>query len=241
MNIGLFGGTFDPVHRGHLALARAALERCKLHRIHFVPANIPPHKQGQPLSPFVQRFAMLALATAAEKAFVPSLLEAPEEDGAAPGRTGGRTSSRRTKESSEKPNYTIDTVLQLKRSFKAADKLFLLIGMDAFADIAKWHRSEALFRECEFVVASRPGYSLADVANALPESLRPRPEVTLPFHKQPATGDLVLPGVTVHLLADLHQPASATAIRQAAAAGKPLGRFVDAPVAEYIRKMGLYK
>jgi nicotinate-nucleotide adenylyltransferase len=240
MNIGFFGGTFDPVHRGHLALARAGLEQCKLHRIHFVPANIPPHKQRQPLSPFVHRFAMLALATAAEKAFVPSLLEAPEE-GAGPDRTGSRTSSRRTKDGSEKPNYTIDTVLRLKRSFKAADKLFLLIGMDAFADIAKWHQCEALFRECEFVVASRPGYSLADVANALPESLRPRPEVTRPFDKQPATGDLVLPGAVIHLLADLHQPASATAIRQAAAAGKPLGRFVDAPVAEYIRKMGLYK
>ena len=240
MNIGFFGGTFDPVHRGHLALARAGLEQCKLHRIHCVPANIPPHKQRQPLSPFVHRFAMLALATAAEKAFVPSLLEAPEE-GAGPDRTGSRTSSRRTKDGSEKPNYTIDTVLRLKRSFKAADKLFLLIGMDAFADIAKWHQCEALFRECEFVVASRPGYSLADVANALPESLRPRPEVTRPFHKQPATGDLVLPGAVIHLLADLHQPASATAIRQAAAAGKPLGRFVDAPVAEYIRKMGLYK
>jgi len=230
MNIGLFGGTFDPVHRGHLALARAALQQYKLHRIHFVPANIPPHKQRQPLSPFLHRFAMLALATAKDKAFVPSLLEAPEE---------GVTPIR--KERPEKPNYTIDTVRRLKQSFKASDRLFLLIGMDAFADIAKWHQAEALFRECEFVVASRPGYSLADVANALPESLRPRPEVTRPFHKQPATGDLVLKGATIHLLADLHQPASATAIRQAAAAGKPLGRFVDAPVADYIKKMGLYK
>jgi nicotinate-nucleotide adenylyltransferase len=232
MNIGLFGGTFDPVHRGHVALARAALEQCKLHRVHFVPANIPPHKQRQPLSPFVHRFAMLALATAEEKAFLPSLLEAPEE---------AVRKERGTKDRQEKPNYTIDTVRRLKQSCKASDKLFLLIGMDAFADIAKWHQPEALFRECEFVVASRPGYSLADVANALPESLRPRPEVTRPFHKQAATGDLVLPGVTIHLLADLRQPASATAIRQAAAAGKPLGRFVDAPVAEYIRKMGLYK
>src|SRR5579863_7743074 len=226
MNIGLFGGTFDPVHRGHLALARAALERCKLHKVCFVPANIPPHKQKQPLSPFAHRFAMLALATAEEKAFVPSLLEAPEEGA---GRKAGA------------PNYTIDTIRRLKQSFKASDKLFLLVGMDAFAEIAKWHQAEALFRECEFVVASRPGYSLADVANALPESLRPRPEVTKPFHKQAATGDLVLKGATIHLMADLHQPASATAIRQAAAAGKPLGRFVDAPVADYIKKMGLYK
>lgn len=230
MNIGLFGGTFDPVHRGHLALARAALEQFKLSRIHFVPANIPPHKQSQPLSPFIHRFAMLALATAEEKAFVPSLLEAPEE-GALPIRKGHP----------EKPNYTIDTIHRLRRSFKASDKLFVLIGMDAFADIAKWHQSEALFRESEFVVANRPGYSLADVANALPESLRPRPEVTKPFQKHAATGDLVLKGATIHLLGDLRQPASATAIRQAAAAGKSLARFVDAPVADYIKKMGLYK
>jgi nicotinate-nucleotide adenylyltransferase len=232
MNIGLFGGTFDPVHRGHLALARTALDQYKMSRIYFVPANLPPHKQRQPLSPFVHRFAMLALATGQEKAFVPSLLEAPEED---------RTPARRTKDQPEKPNYTIDTIRRLKQSFKTSDKLFVLIGMDAFADIAKWHQAEALFRECEFVVANRPGYSLADVANALPETLRPRPEVTKPFQKHAATGDLVLKGATIHLLGDLHQPASATVIRQAAAAGKSLARFVDAPVAEYIKKMGLYK
>jgi nicotinate-nucleotide adenylyltransferase len=247
MNIGLFGGTFDPVHRGHLALARTALEQYKLHRIYFVPANIPPHKQRQPLSPFIHRFAMLALATAQDKAFVPSLLEAPEER-AAPDRTyPDRTypdriyKDRTDKDRQEKPNYTIDTIRRLKQSFKASDKLFLLLGMDAFADISKWHQAEALFRECEFVVANRPGYSLADVANALPESLRPRPEVTRPFQKQAATGDLVLKGATIHLLGDLHQPASATGIRQAAAAGRPLGRFVDAPVADYIRKTQLYK
>ena len=229
MNIGLFGGTFDPVHRGHLALARAAREQCNLHRIHFVPANIPPHKLERPLSPFVHRFAMLALATAEEKSFVPSLLEAPEE--------GGTSAKGRQ----ERPNYTIDTVRRMKRALNASDKLFLLIGMDAFSDIAKWHEAEALFRECEFVVAGRPGYSLADVANALPESMRPRPEVIRPFHKQRPAGDLVLPAVMVHLLGDLHQPASATAIRAAAAAGKSLGRFVDAPVAEYIQKVSLYK
>lgn len=227
MNIGLFGGTFDPVHRGHLALARAAMERCKLHRVCFVPAGAPPHKQEQPLAPFAHRFAMLALATADEKAFVPSLLEAPQ-DGV-------------KKDRAEKPNYSIDTVRRLKQSFKNADRLFFLIGMDAFADIGNWHQAEALFRECDFIVAGRPGYSLADVAKALPESLRPRDEVMKPFHKQEAAGDLMLPGVRIHLLGDLRQPASATAIRQAAAAGKALGRFLDPPVAEYIKKMGLYR
>ena len=213
-----------------MAVARAAQEQCQLHRIYFVPANVPPHKQRQPLSPFLHRFAMLVLATAEEKAFVPSLLEAPAEN---------LPITRKASET--RPNYTIDTVRRLRESLKVRDRLFLLIGMDAFADIAQWHQSEALFRECEFVVAGRPGYSLADVANALPEKLRPRVEVTKPFHKQAATGDLVLPGVTIHLLGDLHQPASATAIRQAAATGKAMARYVDEPVAEYIKKMGLYR
>jgi len=228
MNIGLFGGTFDPVHRGHVALARAALERCKLHRIYFVPANIPPHKQRRPLTAFAHRYAMLALATASEKAFVPSLLEAPQQ-----GRSG--------RGDADRPNYTIDTVRRVKSSLRASDKLFLLIGIDAFADIATWHESEALFRESAFIVAGRPGYSLADVANALPEKLRPRAAVTGPFHKQKPCGDLMLPGVTIHLIEDLRQPASATAIRDAAAGGKPLGRFLDPIVADYIRKTGLYK
>jgi nicotinate-nucleotide adenylyltransferase len=233
MNIGLFGGTFDPIHRGHLALARAARERCKLARVVFVAANVPPHKRRQPLLAFAHRYAMIALATAQEKDFAPSLLEAPEDFGSeSPGKEKARAA---------KPNYTIDTVRRLKQSFKKADRLFLLIGIDAFADIANWHQAEALFRECEFVVASRPGFSLADVANALPASLRPRVEVTRPFHKQAATGDLVLKGVTIHLLDEVYQPISSTAVRDAAAAGKPLGRLVEPAVAEYIKKMGLYK
>jgi nicotinate-nucleotide adenylyltransferase len=233
MNIGFFGGTFDPIHRGHLALARAARERCKLSRILFVPADVPPHKQGQPLSAFPHRYAMIALATAQEKDFRPSMLEAPQDLDAG-GSGKGKTRVAR-------PNYTIDTVRRLKQSCKQADRLFLLIGIDAFADITKWHQAEALFRECEFIVASRPGYSLADVANALPASLRPRQEVTRPFQKQAATGDLVLKGVTIHLLDEVYQPISSTTIREAAAAGKPLTRFVEPAVADYIKKTGLYK
>jgi len=225
MKIGLFGGTFDPIHKGHLAVARAALEACQLNRIYFVPANLPPHKQKQPMTAFAHRFAMLALATSDQKAFVPSLLEAPED---------GPTKK-------EKPNYTIATVRRLRESVKPSDQLFFLIGMDAFSEIAKWHQAEALFRECEFIIAGRPGYSLADVAKSLPESLRPRHEVMRPFEKQKAAGDLMLPGARLHLLGDLHQPASATAIREAVAAGKPLGRFVEPAVAEYIKKMGLYR
>jgi nicotinate-nucleotide adenylyltransferase len=235
MNIGLFGGTFDPIHRGHIALAQAARERYQLGRILFVPAHIPPHKQKQPLTAFAHRFAMIALATAAEKTFVPSLLEAPADFPPAQPPASKKAAP------ALPPNYTIDTVLRLKQTLKKSDELFFLIGIDAFREIAKWHESEALFRECKFIVASRPGHSLADVANSLPEKLRPAAHVTKPFEKQPAKGDLVLNGVTVHLLDGVHQAISATGIREAVAAGKSLGRFVDPAVADYIKKMDLYR
>ena len=99
MNIGLFGGTFDPIHRGHVALATAAEEKFKLRQLHFVPANVPPHKQTQPLTPYLHRFTMLSLATSANKNWIPSLLEAPEEPNGLPG-----------KKKTPDPNYSIDTV-----------------------------------------------------------------------------------------------------------------------------------
>jgi len=230
MNIGLFGGTFDPIHNGHVALARAAQEACDLGRIYFVPANVPPHKQGQAIASFAERYAMVVLATMGEKTFCPSLLEAPDQPAEA-----------KKGKAAPAPSYSIDTVRRLKSTLKKADRLFFLIGIDAFNDIAKWHEAEALFRECEFIVASRPGYSLADVAQALPERLRPRAAATKPFAKQPAQGDLVLPGVHVHLLPNVHQNISATAIRDAVSGKKSLNRFVDPLVAEYIKKIGLYQ
>ena len=112
--------------------------------------------------------------------------------------------------------------------------------MDAFKDIAKWREAEALFAECAFIIASRPGFSLADVAGALPEKLRPRAEATKPFARQPAKGDLVLPGVTLHLLDDVNQKISATEIRAAVRAKRPIKRLVPESVEEYIKKEGLY-
>jgi nicotinate-nucleotide adenylyltransferase len=237
MNIGLLGGTFDPIHHGHIALARAAQERFQLGCIHFAPAGIPPHKQQHPITSYFHRYAMVALATMNEKAFVPSLLEAPLES-TATRITGKKGQSERAQPAA---NYTIDTVRRLKPTLKKSDRLFFLIGIDAFKDIATWHEAEALFRECEFIVASRPGFSLADVANALPEALRPKSAVTQPFAKQPAKGDLVLPGATVHFLENVHQNVSATAIRDAVVAKRPLTKFVDSAVAEYIKKTGLYR
>ncbi|MGB7584146.1 MAG: adenylyltransferase/cytidyltransferase family protein, partial [Terriglobales bacterium] len=135
MNIGLFSGTFDPIHRGHLALAQASQERFSLGRVYFVPTGNPPHKQKQPLAAFVDRYAMVVLATMAEKTFFPSLLEAP-----------GLPQVSGKKNAALEVNYSIDTVQRLKRTLKRADRLYFLIGIDAFDEIAKWHQAEALFR-----------------------------------------------------------------------------------------------
>jgi nicotinate-nucleotide adenylyltransferase len=238
MNIGFFGGSFDPIHRGHLALARAAVMRCSLRQVLFVPANIPPHKQKQPPIAFIHRYAMVSLATQDERGFLPSLLEAPEF---AARIVGNAATVRPAQRNSDIANYSIDTVRRLKKNLKKSDRLFFLIGIDAFREIAKWREVGALLAECDFIVASRPGFSLRDVAESLPEHLRPSAAVTRPFHKQPAKGDLVLPGVALHLLEGVNQNVSATAIRAAVAQGKPLARWLDPPVADYVRKHGLYR
>jgi nicotinate-nucleotide adenylyltransferase len=223
MNLALFGGTFDPVHLGHIAVARAAAERFSLQRIYFVPAYIPPHKQVSPVTAFGHRYAMLALATADENALVPSLLESPEhrpQHGA---------------------NYSIDTVRNFKNTLGKSDRAFFLIGMDAFLEIATWREPEALLREIEFIVASRPGFSLADIGKALPESLRPSEAVAEAMREQPPKGNIVLRGVTIHLLDDVAEKISATQIRNAAEKGRALEKLVGPAVAGYIRKAELFR
>ena len=211
--IGIFGGTFDPVHRGHLAVARAALRRLKLDRLYFIPAGVPPHKQRRPLAAFRHRFAMLRLATAGQPRFAVSKLEALGV------------------------HYSIDTVRRMKRSLKKGDRLFFLIGIDAFHDIATWRQAEALVRECEFLVSVRPGWSLRDVSLTLPPSLRR----SAGCYPRRGRGALQVDGVVIHLLRGVRAPVSATQVRAAARRGRPLTSFVPAPVARYIKKARLYQ
>ena len=154
MHVALFSGTFDPVHNGHLAAARAALadQRFQLDRILFVPTDAPPHKQQFPLTPYEQRFAMLvaALEEAKEPGFIASRMEAP--DGASAGT----------------PRYSIQTVRKFKQTLAAGDELYFMLGIDSFQDIAKWREPEALLEECRFIVVSRPGYSMGNALAALP-------------------------------------------------------------------------
>jgi nicotinate-nucleotide adenylyltransferase len=224
MNLCLFGGTFDPVHRGHLDIARAAAKRFKLHSVEFVVSDIPPHKRRQPITPYLHRYAMVALALRGEKILLPSTLEAPDMTDEAP-----------------RMHYTIETVHRVKQGLRKPDRLFFLIGMDAFADIASWREPEALLRECEFIVASRPGHSLSEIGRALPLSLQPDPSTLEALDKTKAMGKLVHAGVTIHLLRRVNNPISASGVRKAAAQGRSLASLVPDDVAKYIKKMKLYR
>lgn len=224
MNVAIFGGTFDPVHRGHLNVARAAQQAYNLGRVYFVPADIQPLKQRQPVTPYLHRYAMLALTTRDEKSFLPSPMEAPSQQ------------ARRT------PSFTIHTVRRFRASLRKSDRLFFLLGIDSFLTIANWRQPEALLREVEFIVASRPGFSLADVALALPRSMRPRDDDAVALRRRgPATGDLVLGRVTLHILAGVEENVSATQVRSSLAHGRGVSRFLDDAVAAYIAKMHLYE
>ena len=226
MNLALFGGTFDPIHRGHVKVARAASERFALKEVWFIPADIPPHKLKVPITSYYHRYAMTALALAGEKDFIPSLLEAPDI---------GAPKAERS------PSYSIETVRRVKKMLGKSDHLYFLIGMDAFKDIAQWHQAEALLKEVDFIVAARPGFALADVASSLPPALRPNPAVTKLFRKQKIEGPLVLPSVTLHLLPETHENISATQIRAAVERGGALKKLVPDAVAEYIHKQRLYR
>jgi nicotinate-nucleotide adenylyltransferase len=227
MNIALFGGTFDPIHRGHLAVAREAMRRYRLDQVHFVPAAAPPHKRSAPRTPYLHRYAMVVLATTGEPRFVPSLLEAPAH-------LRGDAETRRTGEA--RPSYSVETVRRFRKSLRAGDRLCFLIGMDAFADIATWHRAGDLLAECDFIVASRPGFSVEDAAAALPRALRPW------GLEHTAQGErIVLRATSIYLMSGVRHPASATAVRRAAAHSMPLVAQVGGAVAEYIRKTGLYR
>src|SRR5437868_1653265 len=163
MNICLFGGTFDPVHFGHTAIARAAADKFGLKKILFAPSDVPPHKHAKSITPYWHRYAMIALALrdADDKRFIPSAIELEMNQ------EKGKHSS----------SYTIDTLERISKGLKKSDRLFFLIGIDAFMDIAKWHRAEDVLRSCDFIVASRPGFSLADIARVLPAPFQLRASV----------------------------------------------------------------
>lgn len=143
MRLGLYGGTFDPIHNGHLAVARAALAAIELDRMLLIPNRLPPHKQALTGASYEQRLAMVQLAVAGD-----ARLEASDV------------------ENKEGKSYTIQTLHRLRNAYGDA-RFFFLIGADAFAEVLTWYRVEEVFAMTEFIVASRPGFDYVTPPGAI--------------------------------------------------------------------------
>jgi nicotinate-nucleotide adenylyltransferase len=149
MRLGIFGGTFDPVHYGHLLLAELCREACRLDQVWFLPAALPPHKQRADLTPAVQRVEMLELATGGHESFAVSRLEVDR---------GG-------------VSYTVDTLAALKAE-EPGRELFFLLGCDSSGDLPKWREPRRICELALPVVVRRPGAAEADF-NALADLVSP--------------------------------------------------------------------
>jgi len=144
IRVGLMGGTFDPIHVGHLLAAQSALEACKLDKVVFVPNNVSPFKRGRRPTPFAHRLAMVKLALRGQPHFGVSDVEF---------RRGG-------------VSYTFDTVKALKRAHPDWD-IFFIIGMDSLLELHRWHRAKELIEMCTVVTLMRPGVEAGGVAQRL--------------------------------------------------------------------------
>jgi nicotinate-nucleotide adenylyltransferase len=132
MRVGVFGGTFDPIHLGHLILAEQCREQATLEQVLFVPAALPPHKQQQSLTPFAQRVEMLALAISGHSPF---RIEELEKD-----RPG--------------PSYTVDTLTELQGK-RPGDELFFIIGADSLNELVGWYQPKRILELATILVAAR--------------------------------------------------------------------------------------
>ncbi len=223
MRVAFFGGSFDPPHRGHLAIARAAIERLAIDRVLMAPAGAQPLKLHSPTTSFGDRLAMVELAVEGSPAMMASAIDAPRED--------------------RRPNYTLEVLASMKAELQAEDELFFLLGADAFLTMRQWHRAAELLLLCDSIVAARPGFAMDDVAAALPDGVRvsrlegaARPGV-VPWRLRNEAGQ----SSTLSLMPDLREDISATEIR-AAVAGDVSGEGVLCPaVLRYIEQRGLYR
>src|SRR5579862_2004681 len=149
--VAFFGGSFDPPHFGHLAVARAARDVFKLDTVLFAPVGTQPLKPEGSTASFEQRVAMTRLAVEGEAGFVVSLADAPKVTG--------------------EPNYTLDTLKGLRAELGSQSVLYCLMGADSFFGLRRWHRAAEIPFVSPLIVASRPGEQLSELQNALPEGL----------------------------------------------------------------------
>lgn len=183
----IFGGTFDPIHNAHLRIALEAVKRFDLDRVLFVPAGNPPHKESSVVTPFEDRVHMVELACAPYRKFTVSRMEEGQNQ-----------------------SYTVETLRRFRKTMAEGDRLFFLIGSDAFDELDSWHQSERVIELTEFIVVSRPGHQYRIAKNAI-----------------------------VHRLDGLALPISSSGIRERLSKGEATPELPPA-VRKYIEDRGLY-
>ena len=142
MNLAIFGGTFDPIHAGHVEAAISAAEALAIDKVLVIPSGNPPHKSRTDQADYEHRCRMVELACAADERLTPSRLEEPGADG--------------------RRHYSYDTIQNVRREFNFEEPLRFIIGGDAFAEIHLWHRWQEVVNEVVFVVVDRPGCPIDD-------------------------------------------------------------------------------
>src|SRR6185295_6314448 len=214
--IAIYGGTFDPVHSGHLQVARKVLQLFAIDEFLFVPALVAPHKLASQVSSSLHRYAMLALATRTDPRLRISTfeLDGPERQ------------------------YTVDTLSQFRARLGDSTDLFFVMGADSWAEITTWREWQRLMTLANLIVVTRPGHQtfIEDFAGAMSQIVDLRGE------NMPATVDkLEAEAPKIFVTDAVMIDASATAVRGAARVGdeEQLKRLVHPSVADYIRKYGL--
>lgn len=215
IRLGVMGGTFDPVHLGHLRAAEEVRELFRLDRIEFLPARVPPHKTDRPVTPISYRLAMLEEAVGSAPGFAVSRIEADREG----------------------LSYLVDTLEQYRRTHGFDAAVHFVLGMDSFREIRTWHRYPELFALADFIVTTRPGYARPGLAEALPadvaRAFRPvRSDGTLFEHES---------GKKIYFQEITLLDISATRIRQWLRQGRSVRYLVPDPVLAYIEKHRLYR
>ena len=211
----IYGGTFDPVHNGHMTVARSVSQLFALDQLIFVPACTPPHKRDTGISPAFHRFAMLALATEDDTGFGISTIEL---------------------DAPERP-YAVDTVARIQDQLGSDTRLFFILGADSWAEITTWFEWERLLCMCDQIVVTRPGYELVEANGAAVSDVRGMSEGDVSVLIEGHTERQAF--FTDAAILDI----SATAIRAAARAGdsEKLREAVPETVANYIEKYELYR
>ena len=219
--LGILGGTFDPIHRGHVAIAEAARVLASLDRVLLIPAHVPPHRRTPPTASPYHRFAMVALALTDHEGLQASDAEL-------------HTAA---------PSYTDATLQRFTDDGYAPTQLFFITGADAFAEIASWHGYPALLDRAHFIVISRPGYAIDEISQQVPECRARIRDLGLAGDPAPDPQMLTVTsaGPVIFMMRASTPDISSREVRRRLSSGEPLGGLVAPRVEEYIQRHGLYR